>query len=581
MNLNAKPVVQYVVSMPEPHTHYFEVELKVTNPSGKQTELIMPVWTPGSYLVREFSRNVEGVQAYIQTETGLQPVNCRKSAKNRWSVEHGKRNDFVVKYRVYAFEHSVRTSFLDADHGYINPASVFMVPEGTDEDSYEILIQPYAGWKKVVTALDQPQPFKLVTRNLDQFLDSPIEIGNPDMFEFTAAGITHTVAIHGGGNYNKSQMQVDMAKCVEVCTNVFGSNPNSKYVFILHNTESTSGGLEHAESTTLMMPRAAFDTKAGYQRFLSLVIHEYFHLWNVKRLRPEALGPFNYEAENYTDHLWLAEGFTAYYDEYLLRIAGFISDEEYIKRVEDNINSVETIWGNKVQPVAESSHDAWIKYYRRDENSNNSQVSYYSKGYNIALCLDAILRAESNNAHSLNTFMAEMYKDVYLKEEKGYTQEDIMKHLKALAPTYDFEAFMNQYVNNTVTLPYNDILSRIGLQYIQTQATKPFLGASVEEANNMFKVKSVKRASTAETIGLNVNDEILAINNQRIKKDWSTSLDGVFQTGQDLELLISRNGLIRTLKGKWQKDPLPRIELKKLEKPSPTQTALFNAWLNK
>ena len=369
--------LRYTLSMPEPHTHYFKVEAELSGGRKNYIDFTMPVWAPGSYLVREFAKNVEGFTA---TDKAGKALRVEKIDKNTWRVYSNKADVVRASYDVYAYEMSVRTSFLDASHGYVNGTSIFMYPEGYEKLGGTLVVKPYQDWNKVSTGLKSTGKFTFTFPNYDILADSPLEIGTHDVYEFTAAGVPHELAMYGEGNYEPQRLIQDMTRVIEEAVAVMGELPVDRYVFIVHNLNRGGGGLEHLNSTTLQTSRWNYSSEAGYNGFLSLVAHEYFHLWNVKRLRPEPLGPFDYDNENYTRLLWVSEGITSYYDDLIVRRAGFTTPQRYLDVVSGSINSVENTPGNKVQAVAEASFDAWIKYYRRNENSSNAEVSYYTKG---------------------------------------------------------------------------------------------------------------------------------------------------------------------------------------------------------
>jgi len=376
--------VDYSLKMTKPQSHYFEVMMTIDELTGKNITVKMPVWAPGSYMVREFSKNVNLVRAYDENANKL-PIT--KTNKNSWVIKRNGAKQVRVKYEVYSFELSVRTSFLDATHAFISGTSLFMYVDGFKQSPGKIDIYPHEDFSTITTPLSKPsdsiryegaKTYKF--ENYDELVDSPIEIGNQEVFEFDASGCKHTVALYGVGNYEISKLQKDMKKIVETTSKVIGVNPNKRYTFIIHNVTDGQGGLEHSNSTTLSVSRWGYVGKE-YIDFLSLVAHEYFHLWNVKRIRPIELGPFNYDQENYTTLLWVMEGFTSYYDELLLRRAGYISEQEYLQKFNSTLNYLEGTEGRKVQPVAHASFDAWIKGYRPNENSANTTMSYYSNGH--------------------------------------------------------------------------------------------------------------------------------------------------------------------------------------------------------
>ena len=344
--------------MPKPQNHYFHVEMELEDFNEKEIDISLPVWAPGSYLVREFSKNINMVKAFDENGN---PLEIKKQRKNSWTINKSKNKKVIVKYEVYAFELSVRTSFLDLTHGYVSGSGVFMFVEGHLDVSGELKIIPFEGFSTVSTALPEAKSkFEFSYTDYDHLVDCPIEIGNQLVFDFNAAGVKHTVAIYGDGNYLIDELRTDMAKIIEEETKVFGQNPNKEYLFIIHNVVNGQGGLEHKNSTTLSVNRWTY-SGSNYIKFLSLVAHEYFHLWNVKRIRPIELGPFDYNQENYTDMLWVMEGFTSYYDELILLRAGYYSQNQMLGKVESAINYVEGSVGSREQPLAHASFDAWVK----------------------------------------------------------------------------------------------------------------------------------------------------------------------------------------------------------------------------
>src|SRR5690606_38951696 len=338
------------LSFKEPQAHYVEVRMELSGFKEKYLDLKMPVWAPGSYLVREFPKNVESFSAESESKKELA---SHKIDKNTWRVETESENKIIVNYRVYAFEISVRTSFIDASHAFLSPTGIFMYVDDLIKQPVEVKVKPYEGWTKISTGLEAVggKANTFHASDFDILFDSPIEVGNQNIFEFEAAGVKHEVAMVGEGNYDEEQLKRDMTRIIEDETKVFGVNPNKRYVFIVHNYASGGGGLEHLNSTVLGASRFNYQNPNGYLNFLGLVAHEYFHVWNIKRLRPEALGPFNYNKENYTTNLWVSEGFTAYYDNLMLRRGGFYNEADYLKVLAADIEAVENRGGNLVQSL--------------------------------------------------------------------------------------------------------------------------------------------------------------------------------------------------------------------------------------
>jgi len=559
----------YHLSMPQPNSHYFAVKIQVTENNAAIQTFKMPVWTPGSYLVREFSKNLNQVKA-LDAE-GKQLV-VKKKSKNTWEVLCDGKTDFSLFYEVYAFELSVRTPYLDNTHGFVAGAGVFMYTEETRNQQGVLKIYPHATFKKVSTAL-APIDFKFdagtmakseigvqsfIFNDYDQLVDSPIEIGNQQEFTFLAAGVRHRVAMYGEANYNVAQLQKDMAKVVEAATGVFGSNPNQDYLFIVHNVTDGQGGLEHLNSCVLSVSRWSY-TGSNYLGFINLVAHEYFHLWNVKRIRPIELGPFNYDQECYTSLLWVMEGITSYYDELLLLRAGFYTKTEFISKLQSQINYVEGSPGARVQPVAHASFDAWIKAYRPNENSGNTTMTYYSRGAVLGAVLDAYLIQKSKGKQSLDGFMQLLYQKYALGLKRGFTEAEFELELSTYCGE-DMQAFFANYINGTQIIPYKKYFEPLGLTVTDNSAALTNLGLSLEDGE-LIKVRSVRSGSAAEDAGISAGDEIIACDGYRINKTALENKYNNLQTGSSIELLVARDGKLFTTKCAFKTWTRPQYSL--------------------
>ncbi len=530
--------ISYEISTPEPHTHYYNVKMTVTDYQKDYFDIQMPVWSPGSYLVREFAKSVEG----LESKTNNKTIKSEKINKNTWRIHSNKSNNVVINYKVYAFELSVRTSFVDASHAYFNGTSIFMYINELKNTPHDLKIIPFKDWKKISTSLPKVEgkEFQYQAPNYDILVDSPVEIGNQETFDFTASGVIHHVAMYGKGNYDIEKLKVDMSKIVKACTDVFGENPNKEYTFIIHNLTNGSGGLEHLSSTTLQVNRWTYEG-SRYKGFLSLVAHEYFHLWNVKRVRPVELGPFDYNSENYTSLLWVMEGFTSYYDELLLYRAGVYSEKEIINKFQGTISRIENQPGNKVQPVAHASFDAWIKAYRPNENSYNTTVSYYPKGAIVANMLDLMIINSTKGKKNLDQVMQYLYSEFYKKQDRGFTSSEMKSALEKVSGL-NMDDFFKKYINGTETFDYSTLFGYAGLSVETTVNKDPSLGIS--ESNN--KIRRVNRGSSAYVGGLNVNDEILAIDGYRVNGNINDFIDAK-KVGDNVKLLISRDNIIQTM----------------------------------
>jgi predicted metalloprotease with PDZ domain len=580
-NLSFAHKISYTVSMPKPQNHYFHVEMLLSGFKEKELTVKMPVWAPGSYLVREFSKNVDLVKAFDENGKNLQVI---KRSKNAWAIERGAANAVKVVYDVYSFELSVRTSFLDLTHGFISGSGVFMYLDGHKEKSGELTVQPYKDFKKVSTSLSQASEsiagdgaIKFTFNDYDQLVDCPIEIGNQEVFHFMASGVDHTVAIYGEGNYDIEVLKKDMVHIVETATGVIGENPNKNYTFIIHNVVDGQGGLEHSNSCTLSVNRWTYQG-GEYVGFLSLVAHEYFHLWNVKRIRPIELGPFNYDEENYTSLLWVMEGFTSYYDELLLVRAGYTSESEYLQKIQSTINYVEGSVGARIQPVAHASFDAWVKAYRPTENSSNTTMTYYSRGQMLAAILDVMIISKYKGQKCLDHFLQQLYNKFYKGLKRGFSEQEFQDELEAFLGE-DMDDFFRKYVFGTEIAPLQETFKKVGLQVEEKGVARPSFGASLRQDGGKVIVRGIRSGSAAEQAGISVNDEIIGCNGYRIDQGALEQITGGLNTGDNFSLLISRDEVLMNLSVTITEYVKPQFAF---EKTSDIQgEKLRNYWLRK
>jgi predicted metalloprotease with PDZ domain len=568
--------ISYTVSFPEAQAHYADIEMDIKGLAQNQLNLKLPVWTPGSYLVREFSKNVESFTA----QSGSKALNVTKTRKNVWQINTQGLNSVKVKYRYYSFEISVRTAFIDVTHAFLSTSGMFFYPEGGLNLPSTIKILPFKGWDKVSTSLAMAgnDPFTVQAPNYDILYDSPIEVGNQDVFGFNAAGVKYEVAMYGGGNYDKERLKVDMAKIVEEETGIFGENPNKRYVFIVHNYLKGGGGLEHLSSTVLGAARDAYSTPAGYEGFLGLVAHEHFHLWNVKRLRPIALGPFDYDNENYTTNLWIAEGFTAYYDNLTVRRAQLIPVDNYLRQIAADFNTVDNTPGTKIQPLAQASFDAWIKSYRPDENTINTSISYYNKGSIIALLLDLEIINATQGRQSLNDVMRYMYNEYYKGKKRGYTDAEFKAGIEKFAGKSMTE-FYDKYIYGVAPIDYNKYLAYAGYRAVDEYADMDVvdLGVRMVMANGKLRVSAVLRGTSAWVDGINVNDELVSIDGVPATDPKTLIADK--KVGDKINVVVMRDGLQRTLPVTLLKSTMVKYSIQSRTDLTPQQIAVRNKWL--
>jgi predicted metalloprotease with PDZ domain len=555
------PEIAYTVSMPKPYTHFLEVEARLRYAAGAPASvaLVMPVWTPGSYLVREFERNVEDFNAAEASGRALQ---WSKSNKNSWRVETGGARELRVTYRVYSNELSVRTNEVNDRHAFWNNAATLLYPDGNLGSPSTLRVEPFGGWK-IATGLPPVAGERDTFRaeNFDILYDSPFIVSNFKTVEFEVKGVPHRVVIDGEGNYDAERMRRDVQKIVSTEAEMMGEIPYHDYTFILLLGASGGGGLEHLNSTSLTWRRFGFSTEEDWRGFHGLVAHEFFHLWNVKRIRPDALGPFDYTQENYTRLLWVAEGFTDYYASLFLRRAGLLTDKQYLDDEARAFQNVQNTPGRLEQSAEESSFDAWIKQYRPDENTINSTISYYDKGAVVGLLLDLEIRKRSSGTHSLDDVMRALYKDFY-KRGRNYTPEDFQRVAEAAAGT-SLEDFFKAYVRGHDELDYNAALDTAGLRLDTASnvagrpaAEEAYLGATFARDGEQvvgrtvppgaLVIRSVVAGTPAYEQGLNAGDEIVAVDGYRATRDFLAARINDRRLGDTVTLTVFRADELRT-----------------------------------
>jgi predicted metalloprotease with PDZ domain len=529
--------LRYTVSFPAPQTHYAEIRVVVPTSKRPVVELMMPVWTPGSYLVRELERHVEAVAA---TGDGrMLPV--EKSQKNRWIVTTGGAQTITMSYRVYGREMSVRTNWIDAGFALLNGAATFMTLTDNVIRPHEVTIVPARGWARSMTGLEVVPGVEHRYRaaDFDTLVDSPILIGNPAVYEFTLDGKRHYLVNEGeAGVFDGARAAKDLEAIVREYRRMWGSLPYDKYLF-LNVMSETGGGLEHRNSTVLMTSRWATRTHRAYLSWLELASHEFVHVWNVKRLRPVELGPFDYEQEAYTRSLWIAEGITDYYADLALHRAGLSTREELLAALSAKIDALQTTPGRLVQSVEQASFDAWIKYYRPDENSSNTSVSYYTKGAVLGFLLDAKIRNATGGARSLDDVM--MAAHARYSGQRGFTGAEFRTVAEQVAGV-SLAPFWETGVQGTAELDYSEALDTLGLRFRPSAqgGGRPLLGVTTRNDAGRLVISQVRRDSPAHTAGLNVDDEILAIDEFRVRADRLENRLEQYKPGDRISVLVAR-----------------------------------------
>ncbi len=506
-------MLHYQIEFDDYKQHLVHVTIRfLANPNQ---ELWLPTWIPGSYLIREFSKHIESVKAYDEAGRLL---DIKKTSKNRWRLFNTDHELMTIEYDVYAYDLSVRGAYVDQTRLYINPACVCLALEGQEQSAceVEVFLPDELKHFQLATGLASKSlvkgRFTLKADHYDQLIDSPFELADQTRFSFETNGIGHEFVISGSHNTNIDRLKADIEKICAAEINMFGSAPFKNYTFMTMATGNSYGGLEHCNSTSLITPRDDLpksneptEPSKDYQRFLGLCSHEYFHSWLVKFIRPENFANYNLHQEGYTSLLWIFEGFTSYYDDLILLRSGVISQKSYLDLLKAQIDRYLQNPGRFVQTVAESSFDAWIKFYRQDENSNNAGTSYYNKGSLVALCLDLGLRLRGS---SLDALMRRLYENT--QNGMQVNERTIFDLCKELTGDIWIEQ-INHLINTTDELPLDQLFPEFGLSYrVKTDKSLP-LGLKLVDKPEGVLVQSTRRDSAAAKAGISANDVIIAI----------------------------------------------------------------------
>ncbi len=549
--------LSYLLEMENPESHFFKVTMNVEDYSEESMSVTMPAWTPGSYEILDFSRHVRKIKA---VNSAGESIELSKKDKSTWKLANGKSRDIRITYEVFAHDLSVHTSHLDSSHGYLNGTNIFLYIEGYKDQTAELTIKPWKDWK-VSTGLEKVGDFKYRATNFDILVDSPIEIGTHRSLFFNVDGKEHEIVLYGHGNENEDKIKSDIQKIVESFLKIFGHLPYKRYVFIFHllSEEDSGGGLEHLNSTTIDVDRFIFSPFESYKKFLNVVSHEYFHLWNVKRIRPAELGPFNYKEENYTSLLWMAEGFTNYYGRMMLLRSGLISQKDFFKHFMETVRFYEMQPGRLNTSAYESSFDSWIKLYRPGPNNFNSYISYYTKGDMLGFLLNVRIIEATKGQKSLDDLYRHLY-DKYNKDGKGYTEKDLLLALKEITGM-DFTDFYTRFIKSTEPIDFQSELDKLGvvLKKIFKDADEfpegsPYMG-SIFRNGSKNTVETVIEGSPAFKAGLSPGDEVVAINGYRfsdrfmkpIREDYrKLKVEKLtdFRSGDRIKLHVFRKGIL-------------------------------------
>ena len=585
---NNLSTVQYRLSFRQAETHRVDIEVSVPTDGKSEIEFMMPVWTPGSYLVREYARQVEQLIA-VDGKTNA-PLAIKKKDKNHWLVDCAGAEEVAVHYTLYCHEMSVRTNWVERDFAFLTGAATFLTRSDMLDHPHIVRIDALPNWPKIATSLstiDVREPWVRRALSYDELVDSPILLGAIDIQTFDVGGAKHHLATLGGEPFwDTASAAKDVAKIVETEQAFWQEIPYQEYWFLNLATE-TGGGLEHDNSCVLMTGRWSQRQRTKYAEWLGLVSHEFFHTWNVRRLRPRELKQYDYNNEQYFHELWVAEGITSYYDELFVARSGLCKPKDYLEKLGKNIAAVQGAPGRLGQSLTESSFDAWIKYYRPDENANNSRISYYLKGALIGALLDVEIRSKSDGTKSLDDVMRLLWKS---HRETGYTNEDFSRIVEEVAGT-SYTDWLVQNLETTQEMDFAKMLDWYGLEWKtrepdkDAQADKPvfgnvYIGMDVLAQQGKAMVDKVTRDSPASQAGFNAGDEFISFDGFRITAETWTERLNSYRPNDVCKCLVARRGKMVELSIKLGSEPETSWKIVRVAKPTDEQEKHFRSWLN-
>lgn len=531
-----KADIHFEVTPINPNAHLFQIDLCLAHPSAQGQVFSLPAWIPGSYMIRDFARQIIEISAFSDG----QPVDLVKLDKQTWQAP-SVRGSLTLRYQVYAWDLSVRSAHLDQTHGFFNGSSLFLRIDGQEKNRITLDIrtpdgEDYSDWQ-IATTLPQPDEGHYVAEDYAHLIDCPVEMGSFQRLAFEAHGVPHEMVVSGRVQFDTKRIAEDLAKICAQHARLFEELPVQRYLFLTQAVAEGYGGLEHRDSTALICkktdlpPLDMAEPSEGYVDFMGLCSHEYFHLWNVKRIAPQQLLAADLASESYTRLLWAFEGITSYYDDLAVLRAGCIDIPTYLKLVARNITRVMRTPGRFRQSVAESSFDAWTRFYKQDENSPNAIVSYYAKGALVAFGLDMILRDSTNDQTSLDDLMRALWRE-YGQPGIGVPEDGIERLASQLSAT-DLTQFFAQAVYGTEDLPLANWFESLGISYrlrpakgaedkggscgADESVTAAYeIGARFTQKGDLVELTYVRSGGAAQLAGLSAGDRLIAIDKLQV-----------------------------------------------------------------
>ncbi len=566
----------FTVAMPQPASHIFHVAFRGEGLTGEMQDFKMPVWTPGYYGIGDYAKNVSNFRAEDGAGGALR---WEKVTKNTWRVVNGGAAVVVLNYDVYGAISFAAQNFLGEKRAYISPPGLFVHLAGRLQNPVTVTIQLPPEWTRIATGLDsvEGRPNTFSAPDFDVLYDCPILMGNQEALSFSVRGIAHRVALENvAASVDRERMLVDLKRMVEAATRLIGDIPYKHYTFLMMGTGN--GGIEHTNSASIAFNGKNLEDEKGYRGWLSYVAHEYFHNFNVKRIRPIALGPFDYDKENLTDMLWVSEGLSVYYQDIVMVRAGLATREQYLEKMENSIGRFENAPGHHYQSATESSLNAWGTGSGVGGDRNTS-ISYYDNGAMLGAMLDLKIRTESKNAKSLDDVMRGLYRKYYLGKQRGFTDAEFREECESAAGAPLTEVF--EYASTTRDVDYAKYFAYAGLQFeVKAQeAPGAYLGVNTHTQDGKLAITSVTPGSPAQSAGLAAQDQILELEGAKVTPKVLNDLLAAKKTGDRIKLRVSRNSAPQDVEVALGANQKRIFSIRPASNPSALEAAILKDWM--
>jgi predicted metalloprotease with PDZ domain len=577
--------IRYTLTGDRALDHRVPVTGEIDGLTGETVDLVLPVWVPGSYIVLDYSRFLDGLTARVPTDG--RPVPVQRVDKTRWRIGTGGSTSVEVQFSVYGYQMVNEGIDVTSEHFFVNAALGLPYVDGRKDEPYEVAIRVPSDWK-IYTELPEvgTSPPRFRARDYDELIDSPVDCGHPVDLGFIAAGVPHRILLCGrGGNYEAHRLEEDLRKITEAQIRLFGESPVRHYTFFVHLNDITDGALEHLNSNSAVYPRNGFRPHSDYLKFLATASHEYFHLYNVKRIHPSVLGPFDYTREVYTKLIWAMEGTTDYYGYLMLRRGGVTSPAKYLETLAGQVHTYLGVPGRLVRSLEESSFLTWIDLYKAMEETRNRSVSYYLKGLLVSFCLDLEIRSRTENKTSLDTVMQALWTR-FGRPGKGFGEEEFLPFVSEAAGV-DLAPFFAKYVSGVEEIDFDRFARSAGLTFgPKPSKSEPdddgdagWLGVDFENRDGRVRITTVFDGGPGRRAGLSPGDEIIAVDHAKVAFDRFPLALQRAPPGSTIDLAVFRRGWLTHVAVTTGAPPPEKHQFRAAEDASPLQKAVYESWL--